>query len=251
MDFPTTHCLNCRAPRDASHAFCPVCGQKAATHRLTAHEIAHDLLHAFAHVDRGAFAVLKGLAVRPGRIAREFIEGQRKRYFNPFTLLVVVVGVASLIMVSTNFMGGGFGPKSAVSQFLSRNVNLVILLQVPLLALWATLLFWGQRLHYVEHLVLAAYTSSFRSVFFVGVVMPIWLIAAPPALVAVYLVVWMLYFGFASSQFYAGHRAWSFVRGVGVAFLTQLTTFAIIAAIHSLYARLQAACGGLSGGARS
>jgi hypothetical protein len=79
MSSPT--CLNCEENLEISAKFCPQCGQKTDTHRLTIGHIVHDSVHAITHADKGIFHLLKDLAVRPGVVAREYIGGKRKKYF--------------------------------------------------------------------------------------------------------------------------------------------------------------------------
>jgi len=130
-------------------------------------------------------------------------------------------------------------PPNPVSAFLQRNINLVILAQLPLLALFARLLFRRDGLHFAEHLVLASYTSGFRSIFFMLVVLPAWALLDlhyRPTVYA-YLVLWHAYFGVACAQFYEGHRAWLWLKGVVVSVATQfVTTALIVGAVRAWFA---------------
>ena len=94
------NCLNCEENLEVSAKFCPQCGQKTSTHRLTIAHILHDGLHALTHADKGIFHLLKDLAVKPGIVAREYIAGKRKRYFNPFTFFLIMMG---LFVVSASY----------------------------------------------------------------------------------------------------------------------------------------------------
>jgi hypothetical protein len=209
-----TGCLNCAAPLAAGQAYCGRCGQKAGSHRLTLHEIGHDLLHAFVHVDRSIFSLVRQLVVRPGGVARDYVEGRRARYYGPFGFLVIVVGLATGAMAIVGFRsflrveGGADG----IAEFLQRHVNAVILLQVPLLAATCGLLFRRSGTNFAERLVLAAYTSSMRSIAFTLVYVPTWYLWHPSQqaityFYAPYLAAWFAYFGFAATQFFGG-RPW-------------------------------------------
>jgi hypothetical protein len=232
-------CLNCRRPLVAGHPFCGQCGQKASTRRMTMHDIGHDLVHAFTHADHSVFSLVRALATRPGKVAREYVDGRRKLYFNPFTFLIIVVGVAVVLMAVTKFDLATFsgGLKNPISAFLQRNINLIILAQVPLLALFGAVLFREDKLNFAEHLVLTTYTSGFRSIFFMLAVIPVWAIFSPPfvSLTAVYIAMWVAYFGVACAQFYTGNRWWLWFKGVLVAVLAQAVTTATIAASISVY----------------
>ena len=206
-----TACLNCEAPLEAAARFCPQCGQKTATRRLTLRDIGHEIWHAITHTDHSVLGLITALLRRPGLVAAEFVAGHRKRYFNPFTFLVVAVGLTAVVMASTGI--GGFEnshPRGAVSRKLQANLNLVILAQVPLLALWGRWLWLRSGRNLAEHLVLAAYSSGLRSLFFLLVVIPIVMLLRELGVglhygypIAVYLLIWIAYFGWASAQFIA------------------------------------------------
>lgn len=229
-------CLNCGQAGDAALRFCPHCGQKTATRRLTLPEIGHEVWHALTHTDHSVLGLIKALLLRPGRVAREFVRGARKRYFNPFTFMVVSIGLSALFITLTG-VGGFEGQRGAVANRLQRNVNWVILAQVPLLALWSRLLFLRSGLNFAEHLVLAAYTSGLRSLYFVAVIIPTALLQmalqtrwAYWQQISFHLLVWMLYFAWASSQFMdQPQRRWrNALLGALVAVLAQASSFALI-----------------------
>ena len=74
-------CANCAAPLDPQFRYCPQCSQKVDLHRLSLHDIFHDVVHYFTHADKGFFGLLKDLAVSTGKVAREYVTGKRKKYF--------------------------------------------------------------------------------------------------------------------------------------------------------------------------
>ena len=89
----SNHCLNCGAHLTTHQKFCATCGQNANTHRFTFRDLFHDFLHNFLHAEKGLLKLLKGLTLRPGKTAAEFIEGRRKTYFNPFAFLGLCIAV--------------------------------------------------------------------------------------------------------------------------------------------------------------
>ena len=231
MDAAPAHCLNCDAPLTPTQAYCSVCGQKADTHRLTLHDIGHAVMHVFTHADHSVFALVRDLAIKPGRVARDYVDGKRRKYFNPFTFVLVVVGVASLVLAATKFVDFNQGSAAnPVGNFLQRNLNLVIFMQLPLLSLYSMAFFRAEKLHFAEHLALASYTSGFRSLFFMLVVAPFWVLTHwnYPATLGTYLAAWVLYFGVACAQFHGGNRWWCGLKGVLVAALAQVTAWLLI-----------------------
>jgi hypothetical protein len=235
-----TNCLNCGSALEPSQRFCPQCGQKADTHRLNFKHIWHDLIHAFTHADKGIFSLIWQLAFRPGIVAREYVDGKRKKYFNPFTFVILIVGFASVILISsgfTSFSGNSAMPKNPISPFLDRHINLLIFLNIPLLALFNRLLFRRTNTNYSENLVLAAFTSGERSIFFSLIIAPVWLMFHPTyyLFLAFYLFCWSCYFGWACSQFYSGQKFILFLKGFLSTILTQVTTMILITGLYFIY----------------
>src|ERR1700744_2469856 len=84
-------CKNCGTHVE-SH-FCPECGQKATTGRLTVGHVLEEGWHSVTHTDRSFLSLLGLLIKRPGKVITDFIGGQRKKYFNPYMFYVVVTGL--------------------------------------------------------------------------------------------------------------------------------------------------------------
>lgn len=228
-------CLNCNASLSSTARFCAQCGQKAQTRRLTLHDFGHELWHALTHTDHSALSLVKALLTRPGQVAREYVQGARKRYFNPFTFMVVCIGLNVLLVVATG-IGGFANQPGKVGQALQNHTNWVFLAQVPVLALWQRLLQSG-GLNLSEHLVLAAYSSGMRSLYYVLVIVPTalvqtllnWGLPYWPQVIF-HIVVWVIYYGWANAQFQnQTQRRWvSAALGMLAALLTQATSFALI-----------------------
>jgi hypothetical protein len=170
------------------------------------------------------------------------VEGRRKRYFGPWAFLLITVGLASAVIVLTDiqwFRPFGHG---RAADILQRHTNLVVLLQVPILAAFCTGLFRRERLNYAEHLVLAAYTSGFRALFLALIETPLFALlevnTADPKLALGYFGVWFGYFAFAASQFYSGKKALSAAKGFAVAVLSQASTIGIVMACLYVMSRV-------------
>src|SRR6185436_4781232 len=88
------NCLNCGAELIPRQNYCLYCGQKADTPRITFSYLAGEFLHAFAHADKGLFNLIKSLAMDPGKVAIDYVEGRRKRYFNPFGFLTICIALS-------------------------------------------------------------------------------------------------------------------------------------------------------------
>jgi hypothetical protein len=89
-------CSNCGVAMDG--AYCPQCGQSAEDIRRPAWSL-------FSHVAESVFAwegrffhTLRSLFLRPGRVAREYIDGKRMAYTAPVRLYVVLSLVFFTVM---------------------------------------------------------------------------------------------------------------------------------------------------------
>jgi len=216
-------CRNCDANVAYGQVYCGICGQRYATERLTLYEIGHDLLHALVHVDRSALSLVQMLLVRPGTVSLDYVRGKRKRYFGPFSFLVIVVASASAVIALTRFRAVSAIGANVVADFLQTHINLVMFAEVPLLAGFSRLFDMRGRYNFAEHLVLAAYTSSMRVLLATLIVIPFWHIFHPsdPVVVAlVSMTIWALYFGFAESQFLPERRGLSWCLGFLAAILS-------------------------------
>lgn len=238
----TSHCLECSASLRADARYCAQCGQRTDTARLTFRDVAHGLGHALFHVDHSLFSLLRALLVAPGRVALEYVRGARRRYFGPFGFVIVVVGVTTLLMALLGFeIVTSSSPQQGVIHYLQKHPNLILLGQVPLLALICRALFFEQKTNVAENLVLASYTIGIKAAVIGFLALPVWYFfrespAAAPLSVG-FVVAWVLYFGFAASGFYQGSRIFSFLRGACAALLAQFGAIGALKGAISLLAR--------------
>ena len=162
--FVSILCRNCNQSFNAEYQHCPHCGQKASPQRLTMNSIFHDFLHALTHADKGIFLLFKNLTTQPGKIAREYVDGKRKKYFNPFGFLVLMVGVTFFLILKFEtffFRHEDFrhGNKETI-YFSLKYFNILIFLMGPVNALISWLLFRRYKFFYAEYLVLWAYLTG-------------------------------------------------------------------------------------------
>lgn len=187
-----TICLNCQAESQPSQKFCSQCGQKLAMHRITLPHFLHDFFHALTHTDKGIFHLLKGMATRPGVVAREYIAGKRKKYFNPFTFFLILAGlyVFSSSMSSDRFSNSE--PKAevlaripteegrqkyirgiAIGGFMNKHGNILAMIAVPFMAFIAWLFYRKNRYNYAEHLTANLMFVTFSLLVFTLLVFPL------------------------------------------------------------------------------
>ena len=224
-----------------------MCGQKVVAGRLSLHEIGHDLLHALIHVDRSVLSLLRLLLVQPGQVAHDYVSGRRKRYFGPFTFLVVVVTLTAGAIEATGFQTVLTDSPNEVSRllvkFLERHLNLLYFAEVPVLAGVCRIIGYRAPFNYAEWLVLASYTCAVHMLFYVLVLIPVWYVlsldtASTRQLYFATLPVWFLYFSFATSQFLQGRRVWSAIMGMLAIVVSQVGTMLVLSLAVSLIAEI-------------
>jgi hypothetical protein len=79
-----TVCGNCDAPLHG--AFCHACGQRSVGPEVGLHDVFHEAIHEFAHVDGKIVQTLRLLLGRPGMLTKEFLAGRRARFVSPLRL---------------------------------------------------------------------------------------------------------------------------------------------------------------------
>jgi hypothetical protein len=107
---PSTTCANCNAL--LSGRYCSACGQRADTQ---AHSLGHFLGEAaelLTHADSRVWGTLWPLLARPGFLTREYFQGRRARYLQPFRLYLIT---SVLFFVLSALLGDGHGGRAGGS----------------------------------------------------------------------------------------------------------------------------------------
>lgn len=116
-------CLNCGAVFTGE--YCPECGQKAATGRITVRKAVQSLLAAVTSLDGRFFRTMGNLFWRPGHLVRDYISGKRARYVHPVRLLTTLVAIYLFVIFifgvepeSVNIMNDDYMAKNVHSDTL-------------------------------------------------------------------------------------------------------------------------------------
>ena len=117
-------------------------------------------------------------------------------------------------------------------------------MQLPLLGVVCALLFRDAHLTLPEHMVLVAYTLGMRAVA-LTVIMPIALLSSTSAPTfwqnSAFWAAWYVYFGWAASQFYAGARWRSWLRGMIAAAIGHALIIGVLIVGSAAYEMMAAA----------
>ena len=186
---PDAACLNCGHALPPPGCFCPRCGQ-APAHRLSTAHVLHEVLHVFTHADKGMVAFVPQVLLRPGQLVADYLAGRRKRYFNPFQFLLLLVGFATLLAKQLHYydkvgagvqaqLRAGHAPAFMVERVASYfhgispyfNIWWLALLPVHALVTWALYGARPARLNYAEAVLVQVV---------VGCAFQLWLLVAMP-----------------------------------------------------------------------
>ncbi|MEM7476184.1 MAG: DUF3667 domain-containing protein [Planctomycetota bacterium] len=108
-------CASCGAEKDGE--FCSQCGQRHLKARLTLGPLLRELFVRITDIDRGLFHTFWSLLCAPGRVAKDYISGNQRKYLNPLTIFFI--GAATQLLgywVSDGVIREQFRSQTQVTQ---------------------------------------------------------------------------------------------------------------------------------------
>lgn len=243
-----TNCLNCG--ENLTGPFCSQCGQKE-THRYTVGHVLHELVHVFTHADKGIFSFAWNIIRKPGTIALELVEGHRKKYFNLFQYLLLVVGFVTFIMVKTDFMSAMMknintsnstkmsGDLAVIQQeagqLLQKYMNIFQMLLIPVYAFFTWLIIGRKKKYnYAEHIVLLTASSAQTNTFALFTT-PLLLFSMSPTLLSLQLFISLGIFIFSFALCYRQFFKLSILKSVLYALLIYVCSYIVQVIITTLF----------------
>lgn len=154
-------CKHCNLEGDGSYCF--NCGEIYKTDRVTIHSLLHEVVHTFTHADKGFFYTLKNLAVHPGTMQKNYLQGERKTNQKPFPLFFICASVAAIVLHFVNAVPHDHHNHfEIVRESFYKNYFVIFQsLLLPLYAFCTWLLFNSKAFNYAEALVLFMYALGF------------------------------------------------------------------------------------------
>jgi hypothetical protein len=95
---PNAACLNCGTLLTGK--YCSNCGQKDLAKRQTIAELLENFIASFWSYESKFWTTLKYLLFKPGKLAQDYNQGKRERYYHPARLYVFISFVYFLLLVS-------------------------------------------------------------------------------------------------------------------------------------------------------
>lgn len=88
-------CISCK--NDHSSGFCPNCGEKSGTKKITFRSIFEDTFSTLTAMDRGVLSNVKNLFISPQSFTTDYLLGKRKGVLNPISFLIISITVYLII----------------------------------------------------------------------------------------------------------------------------------------------------------
>jgi hypothetical protein len=236
----TAHtCQNCG--NTYTENFCNYCGQKHI-HRYSVGHVAHELLHVFTHADKGIFALALNLLKKPGLVALDLVEGRRKKHFNLFQYLLLIVGFTTFLIVKTNFVERMFtsmnglneakmaGPVAVMQHkmalLLQKYNNILQMVLIPVFAFFSWLYIGRKKYNYAENIVL--HTASSAQTNTIAIVTTLLILVSPSknyftSITLLSLLIGLWSFALCYRQFYG----LSWLKAIGWAILVYTSTYVV------------------------
>jgi len=95
-------CRNCGAT--ISGSYCANCGQPTHVHRSLV-SLGHDILHGVFHFEGKVWHTIPELLLRPGRLTRRYIDGERAKFISPMAMYLFIVFLMFAIVPFTGTGG--------------------------------------------------------------------------------------------------------------------------------------------------
>lgn len=234
MSDPVTACLDCGAPLGSR--YCAACGQDHRRARLDTKGVLRDAFDAVTDLDSTFWTTFRGLLRDPGRLARDYVDGRRRRHMPPLRYMLISLAFYAALLVLTDSRPTDLGasvyqpeltsPRQTefMTQYLAwvnRHFNFLIATIIPVMAVVLRWLFRSTGLNVAECLVLASYSQA--QTFFLLAPFPVLLRDAWPPVVWAVMILSTAYQAWAIAGFF--RTAWW--RGL-LAYVAAYVTWLVI-----------------------
>ena len=160
------HCANCNSR--GTGKYCSNCGSAYVVKRLSVKGLVHDVFHFFTHLDKGFVFTLKQLFTSPGTMQRIYVEGERSKHQQPFSMFFICATVAALSRYWIYLILNKYYQvnDTVEANFFHEYMVLVHIFLLPLYICISYIFFSKSKFNFAEIGVLTIYTTSF---FFIAV----------------------------------------------------------------------------------
>jgi len=232
-------CPNCHYKYTETYQFCPSCGQKSAIHRINMSFLMHEVIHAFTHADTGIFHLVKELAIRPGEVVKEYIAGQRKKYYNPFNFFLITVTLSAFLTAYFHLFDIDLKSPNPVADMTTKRVNWIFVASVPIQSFFTWILFKKKKYNFAENIVFHCFLGGFRFIFFLLIftVFVDLFRGYYYYILYTYLSLYLIYVMWAAKQFFEESLGWTILKVIVSFILNQVIITSVITFIYYAFLR--------------
>lgn len=187
-------CKNCGSNLRNKDGFCSDCGARVIEERITLKFILKEILDKVLSVDNKLLKTFLHLFSKPEQVIDGYIKGVRKRYFNPFSYLLISITLAGISFYflkdftmqsleaapPTNTISNPFQDKKTIESFLNFIFDYQAFLTasiIPLYGFISWIVFLNKKKYnYLEHIVIYIYATAQISILNFLISAPLFLI---------------------------------------------------------------------------
>lgn len=170
-------CPNCGNEFELN--FCNNCGQQLITGKPTLATVFGDFIKNVFMLEAPIFRTIRDLSVRPGHFVRDYLEGHRKKYNNPFQYFLILL--TAYLLIAKLFLGGVPGSElninatnesgqsvvdpAVIQQFIADNTDTFMIIIVLFYAFTFRLFFGRKNITYPESLIMMYFAIGHLLIF--------------------------------------------------------------------------------------
>jgi hypothetical protein len=223
--------INCKACNfEASHTYCPNCGQPVSVKRINGNYLLHEIEHVM-HFDRGILYTLKVLLFKPGTHIKRFLSDDRSRLVKPVIFIIITSLIYTLIshlfhikgMVDPGIKEGSTAEKIMI--WTDSHMGYSNIIMGGLIALLIKLFFRKYDYNYFEILILLCFVMGFGMLIFATFLLLEGLTHIDFKLIA--SIVAIVYCSWAIGNFFAPRNLMSYIKAF-LAYMIGTTSYLLL-----------------------
>lgn len=184
-------CKNCGAPLHEEDGFCSYCGARVIDERISTRFLMKEILDKVLSVDNKLMKTFWHLFTKPEAVINGYIDGIRKRYYNPFSYLLISITLSGIYFyflkdiylenLATNpqpqnpFQNTAFA--EGFLNMLTDYQAFFTVMNIPVYGFISWIVFLNRKKYnFYEHLVIYLYAASQTIVLSFIIVVPVYFI---------------------------------------------------------------------------
>ena len=172
------NCKSCHSEINENSSFCSSCGSKIVHDRISLKGTWEEFIGPFFSWDNNFWRTFLGLFTNPKDVLEAYINGARKKYFNPFSYLILFATIAVLFYklfpmpdiesITKGFPSGNqdqtANPIDMKSFFdgMMNYYNFVFILMIPFMAVTTYFTFFKKRNNFPEKKILCLRVKTYK-----------------------------------------------------------------------------------------